>query len=561
MERLSQYQQILSESFSQFIPEWAQLSPSDPMKVFAEAMSSSLSAIETRQRRLGEVILDSIPALLGFDAKPGELPMGYVRFAPFDTGRVATEVGPQNTIRFEYNERMLYARPAQRVTVLPLKVTREEKVAPGFVTEIDVRGDVAALPLLFIATGPNASMRSFELEVSREGSTRLVPASELRVIDKTHRLEKSGTIEFSRFDGDSLFVEGDQVKLTVRTESSVPMNGTLNLNTGLVQILDCVETLEIAHIKGEPWEKILLPQNLVEIPEQLSIQFPDDKRERVTRLEKQALRERVAGALRNHFFYNAADHSIVLPCADELVSRFNGGVTLILEGGVFQPSENWIPEAARSIPDASRLYEKAEPICLVRAAIPRESQDDMLARFYELVSRLQNIATPVPALNFEDLAQDMLKLDSRIRRVEVVADDAAKRAVFHVLTWDAEGRSVSAIDEECLAKVSEALQSKLPLAWKWNVRSFVRKGLELHLDSKGKSMNLSGVLSVARGLLGVPPYGQLLPGATVQVDAIASGTKLVAKWDGGEFTDAVSRAPGEWLDIQLVTGGVAYAAS
>ena len=82
MNTMKAYKKIFDRAFTKQFPDWADMSPMDPMKVFFEGVVSSMSEIEQRQNRYVSSVLDSLPALFSFYPKKAQAPVGLFEMVP-----------------------------------------------------------------------------------------------------------------------------------------------------------------------------------------------------------------------------------------------------------------------------------------------------------------------------------------------------------------------------------------------------------------------------------------------------------------------------------------------
>ncbi len=105
----SSYESILDNSFRKHFPNWDTLSPFDPLKVLAESLCGSLVAIEARQQRLIDTMVDCLPSLLSFNSQHARLPSTWVQLQPADRLKKAHIFQPGESLRFTHEEQSLYA--------------------------------------------------------------------------------------------------------------------------------------------------------------------------------------------------------------------------------------------------------------------------------------------------------------------------------------------------------------------------------------------------------------------------------------------------------------------
>lgn len=116
---LSAYQAILETSFKSQFPQWDSMSPWDPVKMIAEAMTHSLSAIEQRHDRLVSTLMDSLPSLLAFESQPALLPGARLSLEFSAKLKEVASLKKGTVLRFAREEGTLFASLKKSVEAIP----------------------------------------------------------------------------------------------------------------------------------------------------------------------------------------------------------------------------------------------------------------------------------------------------------------------------------------------------------------------------------------------------------------------------------------------------------
>ena len=210
----------------------------------------------------------------------------------------------------------------------------------------------------------------------------------LRLVEETQGYSQPGWLKISISDSATDAKVGSRfVQLELDFADGKAPQGTFHPNVGLCEVENRVEEISLGALKGEPWEQVALPANMIQAPEELVLRFPDDHLLTLERIDAEILKLKHTDYARfeRGFFYSGTRHEIILPCADQLMANFNGGVTIKGRDVACLPSLAAIPADAASLSDYPKQVEKVVPLLSVSGQLDRETASAYLDRFYGAV--------------------------------------------------------------------------------------------------------------------------------------------------------------------------------
>lgn len=568
MSLVTEYRRILDEAFSKHFSGWETLSPLDPLKVLSEAMTGSLGEIEKRQRRYVSALMDSLPTLCGFSPKGAELPVTLVSFQPVPRLTESRQYPAQTAFRFQKEEASCHALAVSEFRVIPLfDLTSQSK---GTTVQLDFRyqGVASELTLQFVpAAQPTPTVLSqARVEILHAGQvTKAFSPSDLSVKDETTGFCRFGNLTIRSQEARALlFDEATQnVRLTLTFDRHLPQ-GELTANTTACKLAQVVESFALGFLTGEPWEEVFLPENVAAAPEECFLSFADDKTLTLTKQETSLLDRKHSNydAFRGSFFYNGANHSLIVPAADELVGTYNGKVQLCARRATLRPPfETLSSEFQGRAGDYSTVMEKIVVSKSLSASLPRETKRSYLGRFYGAVSALQTKAVAV--VNAHDLRNQLLSTEAELRAVEVQYEASDNHLTVFLLGANPQDSHSTQLSSDLLARVALRLSQMLPLTIRWQIQPFKRVPLTLSLLASAEvsatkpdvGQAQEALTATVKQWLQPPPFGQMHASTSYRTQDLAGSFSLkslagvVAK--NGLITDSLVRKPGELLEADI----------
>ena len=517
------YQAIVAESFGQSFPGFKTLQPSDPARLFADALSQSLAKIEKRQNRVVDTLLDCLPTLFGFEARPARLPTGVFQFQPAFKQREIVQFSPQTVLRFRAEEQMVAARFLNAFELLPIKAFQVSLRGNGVLLQWQSEASLPRLVLRFMPQGTEANA--------------LLESAAPLLRDTTQGFTQAGELEF-----DMRGREGARLEL----QMARPLVGSLWINTAPLEIFFEAQDCELACLRGESWETCALPEGLVEIPPSIQMRLPNETRAEFTRAAPELLRQRhlAPDAFRKSFFYNPARHELVLPASEFAAGEFEGGMRLETKTAVFRPAQDWY-EKLVLVNESPKLLSAAEPLQALTGFVPRETDTAFLDRFYRTMAVQARASGVFP----HDLCRQIPSIEPLVRLAETQGTDT----ICFYLYFGGPGCFVTSADRQAaLERVEHFLQSQLPLSQNFEVREFEQTPVRL--------LTAESVAIGALGLIEPYPFGEARVGVPLAKSAIAHAIGLVPEsidliaGSSGRLVDGLERRTGECFVVQNICG-------
>jgi len=551
----NEYRRILDESFGRHFTGWEALSPLDPIKVLAEAMSGSLSEIERRQKHYVSALMDSLPSLCGFAPKAAQLPVALIALSPVPRLSEAKMIPSGASFRFQKEEVACHALLSADTRVSPVYDFSARAEGPSVELRFRYQGVASDLHLQFV---PEAGAVGANLV-----RAHLENGEILRTQESTSGFTRFGAITFRRGSSAVLFDQATQTVCLTLVFDRKPQ-GTFAANLVACRLAQVTEPLAIGFLTGEPWEEVPLPELVTEAPTECYLSFSDDKILKLTRRETSLLELKLANyeLFKGSFFYNGANHSLVVPAADELIGNYNGKVQVFAERAVQRPPfESLGSEFQGRAGDHSAIVEKVATYGSLSTYLPREAKANYLARFYGAIGSLQGQAAPT--LNLYELQQSLLSSEKDLRAVETEFDAKENCLTVYLLALNPEDSEALQLSPELLGRVSTRLSQSLPLTIRWQLRPFKKVPVAVHLKADANvavgfanaGEACETVKERLKYWLRPAPFGQSRASTQYRLQdlspvfSLRGLNGLVDK--AGLLTDSVMRAPGEILEAEI----------
>jgi hypothetical protein len=170
------------------------------------------------------------------------------------------------------------------------------------------------------------------------------------------------------------------------------------------------------------------------------------------------------------FFYNAANHSLVIPGAHFLLRDYTGGATLSAKEIKMAPTFDSLPTTYQGSPgELAPVVEKIEQVAPLHGFIRRESKLDYLKRFYAFLRWISASQSQTPGILVEEIVAQVQSCDESIVRVEISVDIDDKMLTVFVLPDSGAGSPLRAALSH---KVGALLKRIIPLDYRWKIDSF-----------------------------------------------------------------------------------------
>lgn len=555
----NEYKRILDEAFAKHFSGWDSLSPLDPVKVLSEAMTGSLGQIERRQRQYVSALMDSLPSLCGLTPKGAELPIALLRFSPAARLSEVKTLPSGAAFRFHKDEVACDAVADASFRISPIYDFASRTDGTKVTLDFRYQGIASDLVLAFV---PGAQASGAALSVARlEVDGKVVDA---RVSENTSGFRRFGYLTFEAVKrGDLLFPEANQtVRVTLELDRAA--SGNFVANVAPFRLVQYAEPLALGYLTGEPWEEVALPENVVAAPAECYLSFSDERTRSLVKQESSLLEIKEANyeAFRGSYFYNGANHSIVVPAADELIGNYNGRVQLFARVATLRPSFDTLAvDLAGRVGEYAGIVEKVTAHAALSTYVPRETKRSYLARFYGAMATLQKQASP--ALNAHDVQQQLLSSEKDLRAVETEFDLKENTLAVYLLATNPGDADALRLSSELVGRVASKLGQILPLNIRWQIRPFRSVPVTLSLQASavtGPGFADAGQAreTLAQGIkawLRPYPFGQLRVSTQYPLSELARPLGLrslggaVAK--NGMVAGSLLRGPGEIFEADL----------
>ncbi len=511
---------IVKKSFERHFPAWESLSPSDPIRLFADSLQDSLLAIENRQKHLVDSLIDSLPSLVGIEAQAAQLPAGWIAIEPSAKLKTATLLPSGTRFKFATEKGDLHLALLEDFSLVPVSQFR-----------VETEGNTVRLR--FVSTEVIDRLRVSFSPHAVAASANLKQSSCPVVSDSTDCFSRAGTLEF-HLAGNARGVD---------LVFDVPVLGDWSINVAFAELQRLEGETRIGVLKGEPWESLVLPDHFVHPPERIILRFPDAQTRELHRGSDELLRLRHTDpeTFEGLFFYNGVHHALVVPAAEKWLRGYLGGAVVETYSAVAHTGLDWIPSEANFLNEMPRLIAGVRPLHALRGHLPRETSANYLRRFYATV---RAISERKAATEFRpsELCRRIPGICPAVRAAEFEIDEG--EIVFHLLLEI--GPKGSGDEEKRILGVAwEWLRGQVPLAYGVHVQPFKRTPLVAV-----SRMPLSPTETAALERAVQPaPFGS----AEVRQPVVAHALGL-AHWKVGEegrFTQELQRIPGECFQLQI----------
>jgi len=564
----TEYKKILDDSFGKHFSGWDTLSPLDPLKVLSEAMTGSLGEIERRQRNYISGLMDSLPSLCGFAPKGAELPVMLLKIQPV-ARLTETRAFPQGTsFRFQKEEGACQALSTRELKVIPLFDLKFHKENTSLQVEFRYQGIASELTLQFVPSSEGAAtqLSYLQVEVLQDGKvSQSYSSTDLVFQEDTASFRRFGNLTLRRKEkGALLFDQATQIARVTFTFDRTTPEGEITANVAAFRLGQIEDAYLLGFLSGEPWEEVFLPEGMVEAPRECYLSFADEKTLSLTRQETSFLELKHSNyeLFKGSFFYNGANHSLIIPAADELVGGYNGQVQLCAQGAMLRPAFESLTVEFQGRPgDAAAAVEKVSAYKSLSSYLGRESKRSYLARFYAAMSAIQT--QPSAAINAHDVQQQLLSAEPELRSVETAFDNKENRLIVYLLASNPDDPQATRLPSDLLARVSLRLSRILPLTIRWQIQPYRMVPVTLSLQAKGKvGAGCANATEAQETLIRAvgdwskpPPFGGMHSSTSYRLQDLAANFSLerlsgvAAK--GGLLGDSIVREAGEILHVEV----------
>jgi len=479
------YQEILNESFRKHFTGWDTASPMDPVKVFAESLSCSLAEVERRQTRFVDTVLDTLPALFAFSPKPAKAPVGWFQLKP-NAGLVESKtLGAETSFRFQGDKGVCQVSPTQSIRLAALHDVKFTALGSTIEMKATLKAPTSEIQLTYLPKGRCTSKLkdiSCTLTDASTKKTETFFQERLEIHNQTEDFTVNGTLTIKpgKHSGAVQWGTGASEIVIVFTFDDGCPNGELFENLFSCHLFEVAIDSYIGTLAGEPWEELVLEDRVLTPPAQLQLQYPDDHSVTLHRLDIDLLKLRHTDPSRfaHSFFYNASNHSLILPGGALLLGDYTGGTTVYAQELTLAPSIDWLTSDYQGSPgEAAAFIEKIVPLKATSGFVKRESKVDYLKRFYATVRWLSTQQAPTPGILTDELIHQVESADASLHRVEVEVDiDATHKELTIYLLTDAQAAITTDIPTAIPASVGNAVAQVLnrivPLDYQWKIEPF-----------------------------------------------------------------------------------------
>jgi hypothetical protein len=528
------YSEIVENAFAQTVPQWESMSDWDPMKLLSESLICALSEVELRHERRINGLVQRLPGLLGFKPKPPRFPTALLSVSLAAKRLEALAIPAGTHFRF-------HSPSAGSATYF--RTTRDYEVAA-----LDAFEALASENRVALRFRPRGKSVRARVCFVPDGSS-LVPqlVSSSSTLLSVHTGGAGGPVEYEIGFPEKNSEGWSECELVF---DACPQ-GRWEVNTVEAEVVCSVSELKLGELRGEAWESLALPTEIVEIPEKVRAHFPDGSSRMLRRQENEVLllRESQPMALVDTYFYSPMEHALVFPDSDSIVGLYEGGVIIEVEEATVKPEGEALPVASAFSNDSPREIAAVRPVCRARAFQNRERTQEYLGRFYE--SATSRNVSRTAAFVLGKVCKELVGAFDSLLSVETLM--RGEETVFRLLL--SEG-TLAAEATGMVGQVQLWLESRLPIGEVFSVELFKKRLVTLHV---GPSCNLapSEALARARSLLLPPPMGTLEVGTILTASEVlthilvndagavlTTGTEML-------FQNALSRAAGEIFEIRF----------
>lgn len=512
--------EILRKSFQKHFPAWEGLSPSDPIRLFAESLEDSLAAIEARQKQMVGSLIDSLPSLVGIEAQAAQLPAGWVALEPSAKLKSAAVLPAGTALKFVAESGDVHLVLLEDTRVEAISRFEAKIEARRVQLEFDCAEEIQALRVAFYPSGEGhrANLQRSSAPVTQDNTDAMSRAGTLGF----HLAPKTRAITLD-FDG--------------------PVKGSFHVNVAFAELQKREGETRLGTLKGEPWESVTLPDALARPPERIVLRFPDEQTMELRRGTEELLRLRDAepAVFESSFFYNGLHHSLILPGAEKWMRGYSGGARVETYSAVGHCGLDWVGSDAVYANELPRVLNGARPLMALRNYLPRETSADYLRRFYATVRSLTQAKAPME-FRPSELCDRLPGVCPSVRSAEFELSESG--VIFHLLLGIGPRGSG---DEEArvLATAREWLRAEVPLAFSVTVRLFQRTPLVAVASPEVAPGDLHRVVQPA-------PFGGSVPGR--ELVAREHGVLHWKVGTDGIFTSVLRRTAGECFDLKIVGG-------
>jgi hypothetical protein len=281
----------------------------------------------------------------------------------------------------------------------------------------------------------------------------------------------------------------DQVsfELTLQFHEETAPQGSMDTNLAHCRITKHQYSTEIGSLQGIPWEETRLPKDLIEVPRELELHYPNGQIVLLSRIETEILKHALHDikTLEKAFVYDPIQHSVLIPAAFQLIQQYQGGVSLHIGPHVRFPHQDWIDSKAKLVSSGfGGKIERIVPTFFDSPRVPHESPRDFLNRFYSMTKRAMSLSSNnlIQHLSWKDIELDLFGSSPWIQHLESVADDSARSVTFFVLDHTGLESTKRPVLPKVFASLEERIRQVLPIDYQWKILPFHRIPIEVSVE-------------------------------------------------------------------------------
>jgi len=592
MKLAANYQAMIDQVMTDKVEGWRGLSPLDPTKMILSGVIGSLGKIEERQARLANQMLSLFPSFMGFEVRSGQGQSFMIQFRARPDLNIPITVDPP--FRFQAlsgitKKDILFNRS---IDIVPIDIKSSETYSSEQFTEMKItmhlRAPIEQMELLWHApgyssdNGDDAGSAGKIIQAQARFENKTWHLGELRVQDNTFGLSGSGSILLG-FSGTQsrTFAKGElEVQLRWENPIAIHPHSEIRVNSFVGHVVDIREWCQVGKLMGDAWEEILLPGELIEVPDEVLLELPSGGNFKLKKANEELLRVILGDPqeLKTTFLYNSVRHSLTFPAGHLLVGDFTGGLPVIIKQAVFQSPacEKLKCDSVQVNTQETKETLTLEAIAPLQAPLSREKDFEVLSRFHASI-RAYHLGTSRD-LDLQKIRSALFSGDSRVRGVELDLDSTKKSLTAVIATesfLDSMGKEtgLTPLPSDLVDQMGHIVASLLPLDYSWRISPFRKLELQFGLKITHSSRVTLTRERIEKGLADLlSPNVFLLEGASkskkkfegsllvqelfknlkASIPGIVQVDGVVVRQSTGEYLDVLTRKPGIVFSVRSV---------
>ncbi len=585
MKLSDSYKELIDREMGLSVEGWSHLSYLDPSKMIVSGLVGSLAEIEERQKRLALQVLSLTPSYLGFEIRPAATSQILLKLNTRDDIDKVLRLEKNHkfiaSLQANDNKKNLQARLTNAISIVPVQL--ESYKIQNYPNQLSlhcsltIKGPTPYIDLYYLADSYN-EIDLFDPKVIENFNSKMkwnsksIKASEFRITDQTSALTRSGFLRLELQKGGQFQKGVLDLEIIWNVKENKQSSGKILINVCEASFVELREWYELAKLKGESWEELILPEGLLEVPSELLLELPGGGYTTIRLVKDKILSDLLTdpGELKDIYFYNPNKHSLVFPSAQLLTGQFNGGLPVVAKEAVFSSAS--YSELKFDDQQSNGEILGLSFLSLLQVHYNRETESEFLKRFY---SGLRSVSLPKERrLDLVDIEYKLLTADTRIRNIEFKLENAtdSQKQCLNVfvslepfISIDGTRTHAAQIPSDLLLKLDSELSSLLPLDVQWKVRSFKKRKLKafiIYNQITNKAIEKATLLNGIQLILSPDGPHRLMNSAELSLREIFSRLSTVLGLssqiegtlqdsESGCYLESLCRESGSYFEVEV----------